>query len=132
MEEEKKKLLFLFVFSTYLPVFLLKFQLGELPGCKIKLHIQQIPARHTSSSHFLGISCFWGSGVHKKYAEWVLIGCGITNSPDRNLSKNTGRYVKNTNKKSSFFMITIPKFILKKCLRPIRYLKIKAISLANT
>ena len=26
-----------------------------------------------------------------------------TNSPDRNLSKNTMRYVENTNKKSSFF-----------------------------
>ena len=26
-----------------------------------------------------------------------------TTSPDRNLSKNTGRYVENTNKKSSFF-----------------------------
>ena len=26
---------------------------------------------------FSGISCFWGSGVRKKYAEWVLIGCGI-------------------------------------------------------
>ena len=23
------------------------------------------------------ISCFWGSGVHQKYAEWVLVGCGI-------------------------------------------------------
>ena len=55
-----------------------------------------------------------------------------TSSPNRNLSKNTGRYVKNTNKKSSFFMIPIPKFILKKCLRPIRYFKFKAISLANT
>ena len=48
------------------------------------------------------------------------------------LSKNTRRYVKNTNKKSSFFMIPIPKFILKKCLRPIQYLKFKTISLANT
>ena len=34
-------------------------------------------------------------------------------SLDENLSKNTGRYVENTNKKSSFFMIPIPKFILK-------------------
>ena len=62
---------------------------------------------------FLGISCFWGSRVHQKYAVWVLVGCGIfwmwnqiphpTSSPDRNLSKNTGRYVKNTNKKVVFF-----------------------------
>ena len=27
-----------------------------------------------------------------------------TSSPDRNLSKNTGRYVENTNTKSSFFL----------------------------
>ena len=80
---------------------------------------------------FLGISCFWGSGVRQKYAVWVLVGCGIhhhhifqvflifgvagsiksmlcgyshpTSSPNQNLSKNTMRYVKNTNKKSSFF-----------------------------
>ena len=31
----------------------------------------------TSSSHFSGISFFWGSGVHQKYAVWVLVGCGI-------------------------------------------------------
>ena len=31
----------------------------------------------TSSSLFLGISCFWGSGVHQKYVVWVLVGCGI-------------------------------------------------------
>ena len=29
-------------------------------------------------------------------------------------------------------MIPIPKFVLKKCLRPIWYLKFKANSLANT
>ena len=44
-----------------------------------------------------------------------------TSSPDRNLSKNTGIYVENTDKKSSFFMIPIPKFILKDCLRSIWY-----------
>ena len=32
MEEEKKKTTFLFVFLTYLPVFLLKFRSGELVG----------------------------------------------------------------------------------------------------
>ena len=35
-----KKPIFLFVFSTYLPVFLLKFRSGELFGCRIKLRIQ--------------------------------------------------------------------------------------------
>ena len=42
-----KKTNFLFVFSTYLPVFLLKFQSGQLVGYGIKLHIQSIPTRHT-------------------------------------------------------------------------------------
>ena len=41
------KKLFLFVFSTYLPVFLLKFQSRELIGCGIKLCIQQVPTQHT-------------------------------------------------------------------------------------
>ena len=30
-----------------------------------------------SSSCFSSISCFWGSGVHQKYALWVLVGCRI-------------------------------------------------------
>ena len=30
-----------------------------------------------SLSHFSGISCFWGSGVHQKYTMWVLIRCRI-------------------------------------------------------
>ena len=38
-----KKLLFLFVFSTYLPVLLLKFRSGEIVRCRIKLRIQQVP-----------------------------------------------------------------------------------------
>ena len=90
-----KKLLFLFVFSTYLPVFLLKFQSGELVRCKIKFPSNEYPlsillmdpatpkTRNTwkmwwHHHHiFSGISCFWGSGVHQKYAKWVLVGCGI-------------------------------------------------------
>ena len=47
MEEEKKKTTFLFVFSTYLPVFLLKFRLGELVGWGIKFHIQRVPTLYT-------------------------------------------------------------------------------------
>ena len=35
-----QKLLFLFVLSTYLPVFLLKFRSRELVGCGIKFRIQ--------------------------------------------------------------------------------------------
>ena len=47
MEEESKKLLFVFVFLTYLPVFLLKFQSRELIGCGIWFCIQQVPTLHT-------------------------------------------------------------------------------------
>ena len=42
-----KKTTFLFVFLTYLPVFLLKFRSGELVGCRIKFRIQRVPTRHT-------------------------------------------------------------------------------------
>ena len=97
MEEEKKKTTFLFVFLTYLPVFLLKLRLGEHVGCGIKFHIQRVHTRNTfDGPHYpktkkylkkcdddiiimfcLGISCFLGRGVHKKYAMWVLIQCII-------------------------------------------------------
>ena len=143
MEEEKKKNTFLFVFSTYIHVLLLKFRSGELVGCGIKFHIEWVPTWHTfdgpcyrknqkylkkcdddiiitffqvffvfgvegsfksmpsgyslnvefnfasnelsrskfeyAHHHhvFSGISCFWGSKVCQKYAEWVIVGCGI-------------------------------------------------------
>ena len=134
MEEEKKKNYFLFVFSTYLLVCLLKFRLGDLVGCGIKFYIQWVPTRHTfdgprypknkkylknvmmmSSSHFFRYLFFCGSGAHQKYAEWVIIGCKILIphqmiSPDQNLSKNIGRYVKNTNEKVVFSFLP-PKLI---------------------
>ena len=47
MEEEKKKTTFLFVFLTYLPVFLLKFLSGEVVGCGIKCRIQRVLTQHT-------------------------------------------------------------------------------------
>ena len=59
--------------------------------------------------------CFFDNHI------WTLI-LHPRRFPTRNLSKQTGRYVKNKNNKSSFFMIPIPKFILKNCLRPIWYL----------
>ena len=49
-----------------------------------------------------------------------------TSSLDQNLSKNTRRYVENTNKKISFFMIPIPKFILKFCLRGAPFFNFKS------
>ena len=38
-----EKTTFLFVFSTYLPVFLLKFQSGDLPGCEINSASNEYP-----------------------------------------------------------------------------------------
>ena len=83
-----KKTFFLFEFSTYLPVFLLKFLSRELIGCGIKFFIQRVPTRHTFDRPcypkykkylkktwwwhhhhvFSGISCFWGSGMQCRYS----------------------------------------------------------------
>ena len=128
MEEERKKLLFVFVFSTYLPVFLLKFRSRELVGCGIWFCIQRVPTLHTfdgphypkkrntwknmmmtSSSHFSGISFFGGSGVRQKYAVWVLIGCKIKFRIQRALSieirvKTQGDMSKIWTQKGSFFL----------------------------
>ena len=49
LEEEKKKTTFSFVFSTYLPIFLLIFRSGEIVGCGIKFRIQQVPTWNTFS-----------------------------------------------------------------------------------
>ena len=127
LEEEKKKTTFLFVFLIYLLVFLLKFRSGELIGCRIQFFIQRVPTRHTfdgppyhknkkyiknvmmtSSFHFFRYFLFLGqrgpSKVCRVGTRWMqnLI-LHPTSSPDRNLSKNTGIYVKNTNKKVVFF-----------------------------
>ena len=87
-----------------------------------------------SSSHFSGISCFWGSRSRQKYAKWVLIGCGIKCRIQRALpikiwSKTKGYMSKIQTKKVIFFMIPIPKFILKNCLRGA--FNFKAFLLAN-
>ena len=151
MEEEKKKTTFLFVFLTYLPVFLHKFRLGEIIGCRIKFHIQRVPTRYTFDvprypknkkylkkqnddviisffQVFLVLGVEGPSKVCQVGTRWMqnLIPYPMS-SPDLNLSKRTRRYVENTNKKSSFFMIPIPKVILKKCLRPIWYFKFREI-----
>ena len=90
----------------------------------------------TSSSCFSIISYFWGSRVQQKYEMWVLVGCGIKLHIQRALPieiwvKTQGDMSKIQTKKVVFFMIPIPKFILKKCLRPIWYFKFKEISLDN-
>ena len=92
MEEEKKKTTFLFVFLTYLPMFLLKFRSGELIGClhPTSTHLayfwwtliprkQEIPDKCDDdiTIMFFRYLFFWGSGVHQKYTLWVLVGCRI-------------------------------------------------------
>ena len=42
-----KKLLFLFIFLTYLHVCLLKFRMRELVGCRIEFRIQRVSTQHT-------------------------------------------------------------------------------------
>ena len=91
------KTIFFFVFLTYILMFLLKFRSGEIIGCTIKLCIQRVPTLYTFDGpcypkkknylkkrdddiiiiFFSSFSCFWGSGAHQKYAEWVFVGCGI-------------------------------------------------------
>ena len=93
-------------------MFLLKFRSGELIECGIKFCIQQVPTRHT----FDGPRYPKNKKYLKKCDDDVRqkvcrVGtCWMqnliphpTSSPDRNLSKNTGRYVENTNKKVVFF-----------------------------
>ena len=108
-----------------------------LVGCEIKFRIQRVPTQHTFDRPLYPKNKKYQKKCDAKVCRvstrWMqnLIS-HPTSSHDRNLSKNTGRYVENTNKNNSFFMIPIPKFILKFCLRPIGYFKFKAISFANT
>ena len=118
-----KKTTFLFVFSTYLFVFLLKFRSGEDIGCENKFCIQWVPTQHT----FDGTPTPKTRNTWKKWNDDIIIPffhvflvfgvggpskvCRVgthwmrnliprpTSSLDRNFSKNTERYVKNTNKK---------------------------------
>ena len=132
----------MFVFSTYLTVFLLKFWSREIPGCEIKFSIQRVPTRHTFNgplypknkkylkkhdddfiiTFFQVFLVFGVAGSIKSNAEWVLVGCGIypSSSPDWNLIKDTTRYVENTNKKVVFFFASkINKYYFIIFLRPI-------------
>ena len=135
MEEERKKILFVFVFSTYLPVFLLKFRSRELVGCGIWFRIQRVPTPHTFDgprypknkkylkkrdddiiiTFFQVFLVFLGSGVRQKYAVWVLVGCGIKFRIQRALPieiwvKTQGDMSKIRTKKVVFFILP-PKLI---------------------
>ena len=43
--------------------------------------VKSMPSGYSLDAEFnstsSGIYCFWGSRVRQKYAEWVLVGCGI-------------------------------------------------------
>ena len=112
----------MFVFSTYLPVFLLKFWVVELIGCEIWFQIQRLPTLHTfdkprypknkkswknvmmtSSSHFFQVFLIFGvAGSVKSMLSGYSLDSNLIMHPrsssDQNLSKNTGRYVENTSK----------------------------------
>ena len=119
-----KNTTFLFVFLTYLPVFLLKFWSGELVGCIIKFRIQRVATQHTfNKPHYPKNKKYLKKCDDDIIRRALLIKIWV---------KTLGDMSKIRTKKVVFFMIPIPKFILKKCLRPIRYFKFKAISLANT
>ena len=122
----KKTTFFVRIFDIS-PVFLLKFQSGQLIGCRIKFHIQCIPTWNTFdgpcyrkhkkymkkcdddiiitffSRYFLFLGQHGSSKVCIVGTRWM---CNLiphpTSSPDQNLIKNTGRYVENTNKKQFF------------------------------
>ena len=40
---------------------------------------QEIPEKHDDDIiiMFFRYFLFWGCGAHQKYAEWVVVGCGI-------------------------------------------------------
>ena len=68
----KKKLLNVFVFSTYIIVFLLKFQLRELVGYGIWLCMQRVPTLHTFDG-----PCYPKNKKYlKKGDDGILVGCG--------------------------------------------------------
>ena len=92
----KRKLIFLFVFSTYLHVFLLKFQWeisldvefnfasNEYQHCILLTKLAAPKTRNTwkmwwwCNHHiFSCISYFWGSGVCQNHVVCALVGCKI-------------------------------------------------------
>ena len=82
MEEEWKKLLFLFVFSTYLPVFFTQILSGRARW--IKFCIQRVPTLHTfDRPHYPKNKKYL-----KKCDDDVLVGCGIKLRIQRTLPIN--------------------------------------------
>ena len=67
-----KKLLFLFVFLTYIPVVLLKFRSRELIGCRFKFQIQRVPTRHIFDG-----PCYPKNKKYLKKCDDDVIGVGM-------------------------------------------------------
>ena len=132
MEEEKKKLPFCLYFRHIYMCFYSNFNRESLLDAELNSTSREY--RHgillmrpstpkmrnawknvmmmSSSQFFRYFMFFWQRGMSKVCrvgTRWMrnLIP-HPTRSLDRNLSKNTGRYVENTNKKSSFFYDTYP------------------------
>ena len=84
-------------------------------------------------SYFWHISlCFYSNFDQERSldAEW---NSAFNELPWLNLSKNTGGYVENMNKKSSFFFYdTYSQIYIKNCLRSAPFFNFKEFSLANT
>ena len=121
MKEERKKLLFVFVFSTYLPVFLLKFRSGKLVGCGIWFRIQRVPTLHTFDGHRYPKNkkylkrCDDDVIITTSFQVFLVFGvagsiksmqCGYLLDVESNSTSNeiSGRYVENMNTKGSFFL----------------------------
>ena len=128
----KRKLLFLFVFLPYLLMFLVKFKVGELIGCGIKLHIQWVPTLHTFYrtrypknkkylkkcdddiiiTFFQVFLVFGVAGSVKSMPSGYSLDAEFNSTSNKlsswNLSKNTERYVENTNKKIVFLWYLSP------------------------
>ena len=118
----------MFVFATYLPVVLLKFQSGELIGCRIKFCIQRVPTRYTFDGPrypknkkylkkcnddvivtFFHVFLVFGvagsvKSMPSRYSLDAEFNFTPTSSLDGNLSKITRTYFENTNKKVVFFL----------------------------
>ena len=117
-----KKLIFWFVFLTYLHVFLLKFNwessldvefnsaYNEYPHCIPLTDPTTQKTINTWKNVFSGISYFWGSGVHQKYAVWVLVSRRIKFHiqralPPENWVKTEGDMSKIRTQKVVFFFL---------------------------
>ena len=104
----KKTTFFVSIFDISLCV-LLKFRSGEIVGCGIKFCIQRVPTRHTfdrplypkNKKYLKNGMMMMKNGMGTRWMQNLIP--HPTSSPDRNLSKNTRRYVENTNKKVVFF-----------------------------